>query len=269
MLGARNIPNTIEMRPEFDLKKLKSCIWQSAVRSDIRSTFDTVRYQVGITDHRIGRLIVTCDIFFSFRSMDIFIYLEIHSIASKNKISKLALNKEDIERHLAKDLLSFLFKKDQVIRAISGFLSRLRFDRASLYYKPVIVHVKNKHENYVFVNRLRGSTTKSAWLEKRHQEQQIVGQYVKRFDKMFVILTVFKVVNLDGFEVEIYVPRIQKRFFFQIFNEEMLEIDSKTVQQIYQIGSNDIKVLAELHRGDYKKIKESIFEQMVVSELQE
>lgn len=216
-----------------------------------------------MTDHRIGRLMVTCEIFFTFKTNDYLMYLEFHSIASKNKISKLVMNKEDIKKHVIPDLLSVLFNKTIVMNVLGEFLSRIRFERSNLYFKPAVLHARNKIESFVFANKLRGSTESLCWLEKRHQEQQIVGQYTKKFDKTFVVMTVFKVINLNGYEVEVYVPRVQKRFFFQIFNEEVLEIDSKTVQQIYQAAASEIKTLAEVSKGDYKKVKEGIFEIIV------
>jgi hypothetical protein len=190
-------------------------------------------------------------------------YLEFHSISSKNKIAKMALNKEDIKKHISNSMLGILFNKAKVLEVLGEFLARLRFERSNLYFKPAVLHARNKKESFVFINKLRGSTATDTWLEKRHQEQQIIGQYVKKFDKIFVIMTVYKVVNLDGYEVEVYAPRVQKKFFFQIFNEEVLEIDSRTVQKIYQAASNEIKTLAEVNKGDYRKVKEGILEIMV------
>jgi hypothetical protein len=267
MTGSQIVPkprlNKIQAKPEVDLSNLKSQIWQSTVRSDISHVFDSQKYYMCMKDRSMGRLAITCEVFYTFRTADYFLYIEMHPLERSNKMLKLILNKADIAGHICADLMSFLFDKPKIIRVLENFLARLWFERTSLYYKPAISYTKSDHEDYVFVNRQRCSRSNTTWLEKRHREQSIVGQYVKRFGKMYTIVTVYKVVNFLGFEIEIYVPRIQKRFFFQIFNQEVLDIDGLTVDKIYQITSDDFKSLVEKNRGDYKKVKEGIAALMV------
>lgn len=214
-------------------------------------------------DNSMGRLSVVCEVFYTFTVLDVLMYFEFQANSSKNIILKLALNKNDIELHITSNIRSILFDRVLLNRAISGFLERVSFIRTPMYMRPVVQYRRHKGTLYQYENTFRGSLVTEFWLEKVAREQKVVNQYVKRFGKFYAVLTVFKVTNIDGFEVEVYFPKGQKRFIFQMFNEELMLIDMNTIQRLYEVSSEEIRVLAEVNKGDYRKVKAEIWDIVV------
>jgi hypothetical protein len=257
-------PRRLEAKPKIALSDLKASICQSAVRNDIRAVFDMERYHLGMIDKYLGRVNVLCEIYFTFKNFDALMYLEFQIPKSKNTILKLVLNHKDIQIHISPSIQDFIRDKVEVRRLLYGFLKRVVFVKAANYMKVAVQYKRRKGHVYQYSNCFRNSNESHIWLEKRHMEQEVIGQFVKKFWNYFSIFTVFKVTNINGFEVEVYFPKVQKRFLFQMFNDEIQLIDRATIQKVYEIGGEDIKTLTMMHKGDYKKVKEEIWRIMVI-----
>lgn len=251
-------PKKLEAKPRLDYKNLKATIWQLAVRNDIRSVYDMEKYHFGIVDHALGRINVLCETYFTFRNFDVIMYFEFQITKSKNNLLKMVLNYKDIQTHLSSYIKDFIRDKVEMRELISEFLRKIVFVKGPIYMKPSLYYKRRKGLVYHYSNCFRDSIEKNGWLEKRQMEQEVIGQFVRKFWNFYSIFTVYKVTNLQGFEVEVYFPRVQKRFLFQMFNDEIQLIDKATVQRIYEIGGEEIKVLAKVHKGDYKLVKDSI-----------
>lgn len=256
-------PSQLDVKPSIDINDLKSSIWQSTVRFDIRLTYDMIRQQLAINDSRLGRLAIVCEIYYTFRHFDIVMYFEIQAMTSKNMIMKLALNKNDVETHVSSGIKDIVYDRVKLNKHIADFLERVSFIRTPLYMRPCVQYNRQKGNMYQFENTFKGSLVKDTWLEKVAIEQTVVAQYIRQFGKFYAIFTIFKVTNISGFEVEVYFPKGQKRFVFQMFNEELMLIDKITIQRLYQVGSEDIRMLATANKGDYKMIKADIYKIMV------
>ena len=238
---------------------LKQVIWQSNVQRDIRSKYDMLRFHFFKADDTMGRLSVTCDLFYTFHSFDCYLYVEFASHAKPNVLLKLVLNLQDILYHVSKDLRDHLFDKGWLAHRLQAFLLHVGFKRSKIYSKACVEYRRpdlQLHKTYL--NVFKCSSEKQRFLEKRTDHRTIVGQFVRRFEQKYAVVTVMRNQQFKQYDLEVYFPQTQKRFIFVIFDDELLRFDRSIVLKIFEVGASEILYIIEDESFNYQRVIESI-----------
>lgn len=238
---------------------LKHIIWQSNVQRDIRFKYDLLRFHFFKTDDAMGRLSVTCDLFYTFHSFDCYLYLEFAAHARRNVVLKLVLNLHDLLYHVSKDLQQRLFDKRWMAQKLQAFLAHVSFKRSKIYSKACVEYTRpDLRLSSTYLNIFRCSSEKRGFLEKRTDQRVMVGQFVRRFEGRFAVVTVMRNAPFKQYDLEVYFPRTQKRFIFAIFDDELLRFDRSIVLKIFEVGASEILYIIEDESFNYQKVIESI-----------
>lgn len=226
-----------------DLTKLKESLWRSAVQQDIRSVFDVTRYTFASYDDFYGRLSVVISVFATFHgSFDCYMMLEIRLCTNKNQSYQLLMNLKDVRTHVAKDVERLIRNKEGFIKALQSFVAHVQFIRSRIYHKPCLLYFENRGERLrsIHTNNLRCSTSWDKCLEHKYEECEVVGQYFKRFDRRYCLVTVFKHLIFKQFSVELYFAGTNKRFTFELFNDELLVLDKEVLRDVFETSSLEL-----------------------------
>jgi hypothetical protein len=238
---------------------LKHVIWQADVQRDIRFKYDRLRFHFFKADDTMGRLSVTCDLFYTFHSFDCYLYLEFASHARRNVVLKLVLNLPDILFHVSRDLPAHIFDRGWMAQKLQAFLAHVCFKRSKIYSKACVEYTRpDLRQSSTYLNVFRCSSEKRGFLEKRSDHRVIVGQFVRRFEQRYAVVTVMRNQPFRQYDLEVYFPQTQKRFIFVIFDDELLRFDRSIVLKIFAVGASEILYIIEDESFNYQKVIESI-----------
>lgn len=246
--------------------KLMDLLLRDDSQRDILLFFDKASYTLWLTDNHYGRLAAQCDLYYTFREKQACMSISLCSLGHRNVVLKLLLAYDDICRHIHPNLMEELFDKGLVIRKLQDFLGRLSFERATLYSRPLVVARRSSsgHLTAAFAGSCRRGCKN--FLEYCKIQRDVVGQFAFRLQKTFLIATVFRHRSAKQHDVELYCPKTQKRFYFEMFNDELLRMDRLIVNKIYQLSSSEIMFLAEASKFDYRTLLEAIRQNIVISD---
>lgn len=248
--------NSFGVKTGVERTELKRFIYRADVRNDILSMYDCHTFRLKKMDKVIGIMVVTATLFYTFKNFDCLLYLEFQPSNSKNIVHKIALNKLDLEAHVSKQIREFIHNKPKLVHLLEKLVDSIDICRQSLYSRPMIRYTPKSRAStpLYFINKHRRSQAEDRWTERLLQENSILGQFTKRFGKYYAICTVRRLAYSKGFEAEIYFTKLQKRFGFTIFNEELLELDKDLLHKIYEISSAEILYIIEQKKFNYQEI---------------
>lgn len=241
------------------LHKLKQGLFQSAVQQDIRSRFDVISLRLTKLDRVKGRMIVKVDLFFTFHEeFNCMACLEFSPCSSKNVCLKLIMNKKDIEFHVRRDFRHILTQTKQVVREMQELVNRVTFFREFLFSKPAIAYRSNHSKAFenIYMNFFKCSRVQNMWTEKRLQAGKMVGQYVQRFGALYAVCTVWRRDLV--FQLELYFPRLLKRYSLEIFDRELVGIDRDILKKLYEVPTSEILYVIEQNCFNYQRVKNEL-----------
>ena len=243
----------------IEMKDLKRVFWQSNVQREIRSSFDVIHFDFLKLDDYHGKLTVSCDVYYTFRNFDCYVYFEFTSHARRNIISKLLLNKVDIENHISKDIAINLFDKVWMCKKMQEFLSLVIFERSKAYSKPKVRYSKsNVSPARIYENKFKCSLEKLSYMEKRSDNRVVIGQFVRNFGGRYGVVSVLRNSDLKEYNIEVYFPKTQKRFIFGIFDEELINLDKGLITEIFEVNAYEILYIIEDQNFNYQKVLETV-----------
>lgn len=265
VLSSRRVLGDSAKHDKLSSDKILDLLWRDESQRDIQSAFDQVSYTILLNDGQYGRLTAECSLFYTFREPDIWLLASFASTGKRNTNWKLALAKADLETHVHPNFMNIIFDRGVLIKALQTFLQRLSFERDQLYYAPLIVHKKSATGHVLSgYSNLVKKTSGSSFLEFRKIQREVVCQFVFRVQKFFIMTTVFRHRSSKQHDIELYFPKTQKRFCFEMFNDELLRMDRQIVSQIYPLTSSEIMFLAEVSKFDYRALLLAIKDAIVI-----
>jgi hypothetical protein len=245
--------------------KMMDLLWRNDSQRDLLAAFDVAEYSVLLGTAGQGRQAARCRLFFSFRARAACLCVDVAATGQRHAMLKLVLASDDVRKHVHADILQIVFDRGAVIKCVQAFLAKVVFERAMLYSRPMVVHKRSSagHIMSAFVNVFRRDKGKASFLEFKKIQREVISQFVFRLRKLYMVVTVFRHRSAKQHDIELYCPKTQKRFYFEMFNDELLRMDQIIVNKIYQLSSSEIMFLAETSNFDYRALLSAIRKNIV------
>lgn len=245
--------------------KLRDKFWRKENHRDIQLALDKTTFMASLKDPIHGKLLATCDLFYSFRSRDTYLHVSLTSPSSRFILLKLLLGREDIAGHIHEDILSVVFDRGLMAKLVQRFVDKIGFLRCGLYTKAVVKYQTSDIGSVLecFLNKFKHVMPSRHCLHREKSEREVVCQLIKRFQNLYAVITVRRYQHCEEYDVELYFPKTQKRLSFEIFSEELLRMDRHIVKKIYELPTSELLYLIESSAFSYQKVKASIHEVLV------
>lgn len=244
---------------------IRDMFWRKDSHRDIQLSMDKATFTATLRDPSHGKLIATCDLFYTFRTRDCYLHVSLASASRRSLMLKLLLNREDIAAHLHEDILSIVYERVLMADLIQRFVDSIGFLRCGLYTKAV-VRYKASDTGAIkdcFMNMYKHAMANKYCLRRIKSQREVVCQVVKRFRHLYAVVTVRRHLHCEEYDIEMYFPQTQKRFCFEIFSEELLRLDKNIIQRVYELPSAELLYIIDNTGYCYQKVRAAIFKQLV------
>ena len=251
-------PKTFDPKKTPNQNIIKQVLFQSAVQRDICSRYDRMSFNMMKHDRGKGNMSVSVDLFYTFRHFDALLSLEFKPVSSKNVSYKMIMNLQDIEQHVERDISKLVHDTPRLLHRLQELVQAISFCRQYTYSKAGLAYLSNhskRHED-VYINVFKKSRSEAGWTERRLETEKILGQYVKKFGGLHAVCSIFKAGR--AFRVDLYFPKLVRRYSFDIFESELISIDKNILRRVYEVPTSEILYIIEQKKYNYELVKNEL-----------
>ena len=148
--------------------------------------------------------------------MEVFLVILASNTQSRTESYTLFMNHADLSVHFDKYFVLQLFERDKLIRLLESSLQCLTLQRRHLYRRLELVYRRHERFEVSFANEYKNSRTDEFFIEKRVYEHLLVCHQLTRIGTGYVIVSVYRHIIQDRFEI-----RIQPRSTFKVYSFHM------------------------------------------------
>jgi hypothetical protein len=249
-------------RGSINFNKIKYSLCRSGVRDIFFKNYTKIPFRTARVIPPYGNFIIDFNIYvkkLGINDYDFYCHIVATSFCTKSDGYSMFMNKEDILNHIDPYIQDKLFERNQLFLCLQRFGAKIKIKRRGMCKRLEIQHTPYSALPVSYSNEFKFATESSTWIEKRTHEVILVGHFVRRVGREYVLVTVSRHITQPMFTVKLYIKRTFKTFTFKFYFAEISDLINNHTVDILKLKYYYLQFVA-LNTRNYASFVESVVE---------
>ena len=204
----------------------------------------------------VGKSLVDFTVYYLKRGSveNYYLAVTVTSLRSRSESYSLFMDKDAMLDHLDSELPTFICEQHKLMKTLEKCASLLILNRRSLYRELELSHKIKTIQSECFSNDYKYSKNPNTFLEKIHFETELLGHFIKRFDKEYAIISVYRHLIQDMFTIKISMRSTFKKYIIKLHMHDLMTMMQESADKILPVNYTSLEYLA----GQAKNIKQML-----------